>query len=129
RGLLPALGHPGGGGDPRWGRTAGGPQPGTFEALGSLLDAASRTWKTRELLPRLVAEQVAAGAVLSLEEVLEDAQIRHNGAVLEREHPAAGRMREPRPPVRFEKTPAEAGRPAPLLGEHSDEVLAELGLG
>src|SRR5215468_10457847 len=128
-GLYRALGHPEWCEDPRFRSIDGRRQPGNFEALGSLLDAAFRTWKTRELLPRLVAEQVAAGAVLSLEEVLEDAQIRHNGAVLEREHPAAGRMREPRPPVRFEKTPAEAGRPAPLLGEHGDEVLAELGLG
>jgi len=127
-GLYRALGHPEWCADARFATIEGRRQPGNFETLGAHLDAAFRTWKTSELLPRLVAEQVAAGAVLSLEEVLEDPQLVHNGAVVEREHPAAGRMREPRPPVRFEKTPAEPGRPAPLLGEHGDEILEELGV-
>jgi crotonobetainyl-CoA:carnitine CoA-transferase CaiB-like acyl-CoA transferase len=128
-GLYRALGHPEWCADPRFGELASRRRPENFQALGQALDAAFRSWKTRELLDRLVAEEVAAGAVLSLEEVFQDAQIRHNGAVFERDHPAAGRMREPRPPVRFERTPAEPGRPAPLLGQHGDEILAELGIG
>jgi len=127
-GLFRALGHPEWCTDPRFGELEGRRVPENFQALGALLDAALRTARTRELLDRLVAEQVAAGAVLSLEEVLEDPQVRHNAAVFEREHPAAGRMREPRPPARFERTPSEPGRPAPLHGEHTDEILAELGI-
>ena len=128
-GLFRALGRPEWCADPRFGSLDGRRVPENFQALGAQLDAAFRSWKTRELLDRLVAEQVAAGAVLSLEEVLEDRQVRHNGAVFEREHPKAGRMREPRPPARFERTPSEPGRPAPLHGEHGDEILAELGIG
>jgi crotonobetainyl-CoA:carnitine CoA-transferase CaiB-like acyl-CoA transferase len=128
-GLFRALGHPEWCGDPRFGTLEGRRLPENFQALGGLLDAAFRTWETRELLERLVAEQVAAGAVLSLAEVIDDPQVRHNEAIFEREHPAAGRMREPRPPARFERTPAEPGRPAPLHGEHTDEILAELGIG
>jgi crotonobetainyl-CoA:carnitine CoA-transferase CaiB-like acyl-CoA transferase len=128
-GLFRALGHPEWCSDARFGALEGRRVPENFQALGALLDATFRTWKTRELLDRLVAEQVAAGAVLSLEEILEDPQVRHNAAVFERDHPAAGRMREPRPPARFERTPSEPGRPAPLHGEHGDEILAELGLG
>ncbi len=127
-GLFRALGHPEWCSDTRFGALESRRVPENFQLLGELLDAAFRTWKTRELLERLVAEQVAAGAVLSLEEVLEDPQVRHNAAVFERDHPAAGRMREPRPPARFERTPSEPGRPAPLHGEHSDEILAELGI-
>jgi len=127
-GLFRALGHPEWCGDPRFGPIEGRRLPENFQALGGLLDEAFRSWKTRELLGRLVAEQVAAGAVLSLEEVIADPQVRHNGAIFERDHPAAGRMREPRPAARFERTPAEPGRPAPLHGEHNDEILSELGI-
>src|SRR5262245_50405340 len=129
QGLYRALGHPEWCEDARFATIEGRRGPGNFETLGGLLDAAFRTWKTSELLPRLVAEQVAAGAVLSLDEIFDDRQVRHNEAVFEREHPKAGRMREPRPPARFERTPSEPGRPAPLHGEHGDEILAELGIG
>ena len=127
-GLFRALGHPEWCSDPRFGTIAARRAPENFQALGALLDEAFRSWKTSELLERLVNEQVAAGAVLSLEEVIADAQVRHNGAIIERDHPAAGRMREPRPAARFERTPADLGRPAPLHGEHTDEILSELGI-
>jgi crotonobetainyl-CoA:carnitine CoA-transferase CaiB-like acyl-CoA transferase len=127
-GLFRALGRSEWCSDPRFGRIEGRREPANFQALGALLDEAFRGWKTHELLERLVAEQVAAGAVLSLEEVIADPQVRHNGAIFERDHPAAGRMREPRPAARFERTPAEPGRPAPMHGEHTDEILGELGI-
>ncbi len=43
-------------------------------------------------------------------------------------HPLAGRMIQPRPAARFEKTPATIRRPAPALGEHTEEILRDLGL-
>ena len=47
---------------------------------------------------------------------------------MESEHPHAGRLRQPRPAERFDATPSSLSRAAPLLGEHTDEVLRELGL-
>ncbi len=87
-----------------------------------------RKWSTREILARLAAEALPAAPVLSLEEVLADPQVRHNGILVERDHPTAGRIRQPRPAARFDRTPSEPGRLAPLPGEHTDEILAELGI-
>ena len=50
-----------------------------------------------------------------------------NNIIAEYEHPLAGRTRQPRPAAIFDKTPALIRRPAPGLGEHSKELLAELG--
>jgi len=98
-----------------------------YQALGGILYDEFRKWSTAELLERLVAEQVPAGPVHSLESLLEDPQIRHNGSYVEREHPTAGVLRQPRVPARFDATPAEPGRLPPLLGEHTSEILREHG--
>lgn len=81
-----------------------------------------------ELLAALDAEDVPSGPVLSVERVPDDPQVRANGTFVTSEHPRMGRIREPRPPLHFERTPAAIARPAPALGEHTDEVLRELGI-
>jgi crotonobetainyl-CoA:carnitine CoA-transferase CaiB-like acyl-CoA transferase len=98
------------------------------EQLEKLLRQEFRNWPTGEILARMAAESLPAAPVLSLEEVLADPQVRHNEVLVEREHPTAGVIRQPRPPARFDRTPAEPGRLAPLYGEHTDEILAELGI-
>jgi crotonobetainyl-CoA:carnitine CoA-transferase CaiB-like acyl-CoA transferase len=98
-------------------------------ALEGLIRDEFRKWPTHEILERLAGESLPAAPVLSLEEVIADRQVRHNEILIERDHPTAGRIRQPRPPARFDRTPAEAGRLAPLPGEHTDEILGELGLG
>ncbi|MCZ6714310.1 MAG: CoA transferase, partial [Deltaproteobacteria bacterium] len=81
-----------------------------------------------ELLERLSAEDVPCGPILSLDEVPTHPQVQANETLVETQHPQMGRLRQPRPPVRFEATPAEIRRPAPALGAHTDEVLQTLGL-
>jgi crotonobetainyl-CoA:carnitine CoA-transferase CaiB-like acyl-CoA transferase len=127
-GLFRALGHPEWCEDARFATIAARDVAAHREALGELLYHEFRKWSTRELLERMVAEQVPVGPVLSLEEILEDPQIRHNQAVFEWEHPSAGRMRQARPAARFDRTPQQPSRLPPLHGEHTDEILAELGL-
>ena len=96
--------------------------------LGEILEEEFRKWKTAEITQRLVAEQVPVGPILSLDEVLEDPQIKHNDSVVEREHPTAGRIREARPGAHFGGTVPEMAPIAPLKGEHTDEILGDLGI-
>ncbi|HEY2525375.1 MAG TPA: CoA transferase [Candidatus Binataceae bacterium] len=81
-----------------------------------------------EWLERLRANQVPCAPVLSREEMMRNAQVVANQLIVESAHPHAGPMRQPRPAARFERTPATLARFAPLLGEHTDEVLAEAGV-
>ena len=86
------------------------------------------TWRRDEILKRLDSEQVPAAPVLRREEVLDHAQIVENETIEIREHPKLGPIRQARPAARFEGTPAEHRHHAPFLGEHSREVLREVGL-
>jgi len=88
-----------------------------------------KTKSSAAWLERLRANQVPSAPVLSREEMLHNAQVVANQIIVESEHPHAGPMRQPRPATRFERTPAALSRFAPLLGEHTDEVLAEAGVG
>jgi crotonobetainyl-CoA:carnitine CoA-transferase CaiB-like acyl-CoA transferase len=78
-------------------------------------------------LQRLDAEGVPCAPVLSRDDLLTHEQILANDILREYEHPTAGTIRQPRPAARFDKTPAQIRRHAPSLGEHSEELLAELG--
>jgi len=86
------------------------------------------TRSSAEWLERLDANGVPCAPVLERHQVFEHEQIRINGTVTEQDHPVAGRIRQPRPAARFDRTPAGVQRHAPTLGEHSDEILGELGI-
>jgi len=77
---------------------------------------------------RFEAEQVAAGPIYEFDEVFEDAQVQHLGLVKSVEQPGYGTARMLDFPVRASATPGRIRRPAPGLGEHTAEVLGELGL-
>jgi crotonobetainyl-CoA:carnitine CoA-transferase CaiB-like acyl-CoA transferase len=82
-----------------------------------------------EVVEALEAEDVPAGPIWPIGRVPDDPQVRANGTFVTTQHPRLGPMREPKPPLELARTPAAIARPAPALGEHTDEVLAELGVG
>jgi len=95
-----------------------------FKLIGDVL----ATGKSEQWIARLEAAQVPCGFVNSREDVLTDPQVKFNELIVEYQHPAAGRVRQTRPAARFEATPQEIRRPAPMLGEHTEEVLSDLGV-
>ena len=81
------------------------------------------------MIAALEAEDVPCGPVYAdAGEVPEDPQVRANETFLDSVHPQLGKMREPRPPLRFDRTPSAIQGAAPTLGAHTDEVLREIGL-
>ena len=87
---------------------------------------------TAEVCETLDAFGIPVARLNALDEVFDDEQVRHLGSVVQAEHPDAGPMRLARPPVPFhgERPTGEhfPRRPAPRVGEHVAEVLAELGV-
>ncbi|MFP6654341.1 MAG: CoA transferase [Myxococcota bacterium] len=82
---------------------------------------------TAEAYQRMIDAEVPTAPILSHQEVLVDPQISHNGSILEAVHPVYGRYRRVRQAARFSETQEETTPPAALYGEHSDEILDELG--
>ena len=82
-----------------------------------------------EAIERFERERVAFAMVLSAAEMVDDPHAQAIGMFEEFDHPVVGRARLPRHPTQFHATPASLGFGAPALGQHTDEVLVELGLG
>jgi len=82
-----------------------------------------------EVVKALNEVRVPVAPINRVDQIVEDPHIKHRGMIVSLEHPDAGTVRSPNFPVKFSKTPAEVSRPAPLLGQHNEEVLAELGYG
>jgi crotonobetainyl-CoA:carnitine CoA-transferase CaiB-like acyl-CoA transferase len=86
------------------------------------------TAPTAEWVTRLEAASIAAGPVYEFDEVFADPQVRYLGLVATMDQPGAGPVRILGFPGRVSGTPPRIERPAPLLGQHTAEVLEELGL-
>lgn len=95
--------------------------------LAAEIDAALSTMSTDEAMERLRVNDVPAGALRPLDEIHTEAQVVHNGSLVETEWPGSGPVRQPVPAARFGDDPLPADGAPPRYGEHSEAVLAELG--
>ncbi|MFC3443435.1 CaiB/BaiF CoA transferase family protein [Sphingobium rhizovicinum] len=82
---------------------------------------------TAHWLETFRAADIWCGPVYGYADLIDDPQIRHNGTFVEYDHATEGRVKVPGFPIRFSKTPSAITRGAPLVGEHSRDVLAEIG--
>jgi crotonobetainyl-CoA:carnitine CoA-transferase CaiB-like acyl-CoA transferase len=101
------------------------------DVLESILDmcyALAANLSMAEATVRLEHERVPFAMILSPEELPEDPQAQAMGLFVEADHAVVGRTRLPRHPTKFSRTPATLQGSSPSLGQHTDELLAELGL-
>jgi formyl-CoA transferase/CoA:oxalate CoA-transferase len=88
----------------------------------------TRSYEEWEAL--LLAHGIPVGAINSIAEVVEHPQVKARGALVEMDHPRAGKVRMVGVPVRLSETPGAVRAPAPTLGQDTDLVLRDmLGLG
>jgi crotonobetainyl-CoA:carnitine CoA-transferase CaiB-like acyl-CoA transferase len=91
------------------------------------LEAITATGPRRHWLARLEAHGVPCGPINDYAEAFADPQIRARGMVVEIDHPTLGRLQTPGSPIKMSETPPLVSRSAPLLGQHTGEVLREVG--
>ncbi|MGO9456724.1 MAG: CoA transferase [Acidimicrobiales bacterium] len=99
------------------------------ESLDRWLAARCADVDAAELADRLAAAGVPAAAVVAPTEGAQNPQVVHRGLFEPEDHPVTGRHRVPGLPFRLEGAARWVRTPAPLLGQHNDEVLGELGIG
>jgi crotonobetainyl-CoA:carnitine CoA-transferase CaiB-like acyl-CoA transferase len=124
-GFCAASGRPDLAEDPRF-NTPGGRAVNATERI-LLMAEIIKERPNAEWLRRLDANDVPSAPVLRRNEVIANEQVLARELIVELDHPDIGRVRQPVPAARFDRTPAQIRGPAPRIGEHSAAILAELG--
>ena len=95
--------------------------------LAGRIEAITATQSCEHWLALFDKNDVPCGPINDYAAVVQDAQIRARAMVVDTDHPTLGRIRTLGSPIKLSDTPTRAGRPAPLLGQHTDEILREAG--
>jgi len=93
------------------------------------IEAIIRTRDRDDWYERLVKADVCVGKVYDVEEMVRDPQLNHRGMIVEAEHPRYGKVRQFGVAIKLSETPGVVRSAAPLLGEHTEAVLKDLGFG
>ena len=127
RRLAELLGHPEWLRDERFESDSGRVENRT--ALANLIERVTSQQPRDYWLERLEAHDIPCGPINDYREVMRDPQVRAREMVVETRHPTLGSLSTLGTPIKLSGTPLTPGRPAPLLGQHTDEVLAAAGFG
>jgi len=92
------------------------------------VNAETRRYGRRELLDKMLDADIWCAPVYDIRQAAEDPQVTHMGMIASYEHPRAGTVKVVAPAVKMSETPATIDRPAPLVGQHGREILAEFGV-
>jgi len=92
------------------------------------LAAETGKWTSKDLMDAMLAADIWCGEVKTHLEAAQDPQVQHLGLIQSYDHPKAGTVKVVGPAVGFSATPASINRPAPLVGEHTRQILREHGL-
>ena len=110
--------------DPRY-STPKGRLPHLMEIFGEI-EKWTMTKTKFEAMELLNKHDIPCGPILSMKEIAEEPSLRATGTVVEVDHPERGKYLSVGNPIKMSDSPSEVTR-SPLLGEHTDEVLRELG--
>jgi crotonobetainyl-CoA:carnitine CoA-transferase CaiB-like acyl-CoA transferase len=94
-----------------------------------VLETLLRTRPASAWLEALQAAGVPCGPIYTVDEIVEDPQVHAREMLVQVDHPSAGRITIPGLPVKCSGTPGSIRRPPPRLGEHTADVLTDLGVG
>ncbi len=124
--LAEILGHPEWAADPKFAANASRVM--NHADLDAKLRAAFSTWTRHDLVERLEAAGVPCGAINSVPEAFADPQVVHREMLRNLPHPTAGSVPQVVSPLKLRNAPLAFERPPPLLGQHTDEIMKELGI-
>ena len=122
--FCPAIGCPELTDDPRYRTNADRAR--NRESLIARLQEVFLTRPYEEWEPILLAQGIPMGAINSIAQVVDHPQVIARGALVETAHPRAGKVKMVGAPVRLSETPGSVRTPAPMLGEHTDQVLKDV---
>jgi crotonobetainyl-CoA:carnitine CoA-transferase CaiB-like acyl-CoA transferase len=95
--------------------------------INAMIEAITSQMDTKSLLAKLDAADVPAGVIYTIEETFADPQVQHLEMVQTVQSPKLGELRLMRQPIQMSRTPQKLTTPTPEFGEHTDEILTEVG--